>query len=314
MMVYSQLGTKALLRYKRGESMLISSVDGNGQCLDGGAMFGHVPRVLWSQWYKPDSQGRIPLACRALLVEWGKLKILCETGIGAFFDPKLSERYGVQDRDRHVLIKNLKAMGIKEEDINYVILSHLHFDHAGGLLPAYSEILKGRKDLCFPNAYYVVGEKAFERACHPHLRDQASFIPGLTDKLKASGRLVIIRGNKLPGVLEDHLSFIFTDGHTPGQMHVLFENQEGNKIFFAGDVIPGKAWVHLPITMSYDRWPEKIIEEKQILYKKAEEEKWLIFFTHDKDITCARIRKNEKNHYESYDEKAVLQKDGLVEK
>lgn len=293
--------------------MLLSSIEGNGQCLDGGAMFGHVPRVLWSQWCVPDPQGRISLACRTLLIEFGELKILCETGIGAFFDPKKSERYGVQDKDSHQLIRNLAAIGIKEEDINYVILSHLHFDHAGGLLPAYSEILKGKKDLCFPNAYYVVGERAFERACHPHLRDQASFIPGLTDKLKKSGRLIIVRDNKLSGVLEDHLSFIFTDGHTPGQMHILFKDQKGKKIFFAGDIIPGKAWVHLPITMGYDRWPEKLIEEKQALYKQAEKEKWLVFFTHDKDIACTRIRKNEKNRYESYDEKAVLQKISLDE-
>lgn len=293
--------------------MLLSSVEGNGQCLDGGAMFGHVPRVLWSQWCTPDSRGRIQLACRTLLIEYGKLKILCETGIGTFFDPKKSERYGVQNKGSHQLLRNLEAIEVKEEDINYVILSHLHFDHAGGLLPTYSEMLNGKKNLCFPKAHYVVGEKAFERACHPHLRDQASFIPGLTDQLQDSDRLIIVRGNKLPGVLEDHLSFIFTDGHTPGQMHILFKNQSGKKIFFAGDIIPGKAWVHLPITMGYDRWPEKLIEEKQMLYKQAEKEKWLIFFTHDKDTACARIRKNERNYYESYNEKAVLQKNSLDE-
>ena len=295
------------------ETVLFSSVKGNSQCLDGGAMFGNVPRTVWSRWQTPDSKGRIHLACRTLLIETGELKILCETGIGAFFEPKLVERYGVQDSDSHKLLKNLSALNIKEEEIDYVILSHLHFDHAGGLLPSYQEISQGRTDLCFPRAGYVVGARAFQRAYQPHLRDRASFVPGLTDKLMQSGRLIIVEQDTLPGILEKHLSFIFTDGHTPGQMHLLFEHENGKKIFFAGDLIPGKPWVHLPVTMGYDRWPEKLIEEKQSIYKKAEEENWLIFFTHDTEIACARIRQNKKGHYESYDEKPFLQKNSLCE-
>ena len=293
------------------KTFLFSSVEGNGQCLDGGAMFGNVPRALWSRWETPDSQGRIHLACRTLLIETEGLKILCETGIGAFFEPKLAERYGVQKSNRHELLKNLAALGTKEEDINYVILSHLHFDHAGGLLPSYQEQTAGRKALCFPKAHYVVGKRAFQRACQPHLRDRASFIPGLTEKLKQSGRLIIVEENKLPDILEKYLSFIFTDGHTPGQMHVLFKSETGERIFFAGDLIPGRAWIHLPVTMGYDRWPEKLIEEKMDLYRKAEEEKWLIFFTHDKDTACARIRQNEKARYEPYDERKSLQRNSL---
>jgi glyoxylase-like metal-dependent hydrolase (beta-lactamase superfamily II) len=293
------------------ETFLFSSVEGNGQALDGGAMFGNVPRALWSRWEAPDSHGRIYLACRTLLIETEGVKILCETGIGAFFEPKLAKRYGVQNSNRHELLKNLAVLDIKEEEIDYVILSHLHFDHAGGLLPSYQEQKKEKKDLCFPNAYYVVGKKAFQRACQPHLRDKASFIPGLTEKLKQSDRLILVEGDKIPNVLEKYLSFIFTDGHTPGQMHVLFRSQTGERIFFAGDLIPGRAWVHLPVTMGYDRWPEKLIEEKQSLYKKAEKEKWLLFFTHDQNIACARIRKNEKARYEIYDEKKYLKRNIL---
>ena len=291
--------------------ILFSSVEGNRQHLDGGAMFGNVPRTLWSRWQKPDIEGRIHLACRTLFIEVANLKILCETGIGAFFEPKFAKRYGVQNQNSHELLKNLKTLNIKQEEIDYVILSHLHFDHAGGLLPSYQEQKRGNTELCFPKARYVVGKEAFQRAYKPHLRDRASFIPGLTDKLKKTDRLIIIEKTKLPGVLEENLSFIFTDGHTPGQMHLLFTDNTGEKIFFAGDLIPGRAWVHLPITMGYDRSPEKLIEEKQSLYKKAVDEKWWIFFTHDVDIACARIRQNEKNHYESYDEKTVLQKQSL---
>ena len=291
---------------KNMNSVLFSSVEGNGQCLDGGAMFGHVPRALWSQWYKPSQEGRILLSCRALLIEMKGLKILCETGIGAFFEPHLAERYGVQNPKEHKLLSHLNSLGIKEEEIDYVILSHLHFDHAGGLLPTYKEQQEGKTGLCFPGARYVVGERAFERACEPHVRDKASFIPGLPQKLKESGRLILIEGDKIPGVLEEQLSFVFTEGHTPGEMHVLWTSEEGDKIFFAGDLIPGRHWVHLPITMGYDRWPEKLIEEKQQIYEKAVAENWWIFFTHDPSVACAQIQKNSKGHYETYDEKKAL--------
>ena len=312
------------------KQVLFSSVEGNGQCLDGGAMFGHVPRGLWSRWEKPDQEGRIRLACRALLIETENLKILCETGIGAFFEPKLAERYGVQNAQSHELLKNLNKLGITEEEIDYVILSHLHFDHAGGLLPSYKKICEGKKDLCFPKARYVVGKRAFERACRPHVRDKASFIPGLTQQLKESGRLTIVEGENFPGgenfpegenfpgrekppeSLANCMSFVFTEGHTPGQMHILFQDPKGQKIFFASDLIPGKAWAHLPVTMGYDRYPEKLIEEKQNIYEQAERENWTIFFTHDRQTASARIRKTPEGRYETYDEKAFLQKSALI--
>src|SRR4051812_44570609 len=109
----------------------ISSVEGNRQLLDGGAMFGNAPRLVWERWIKPDDRGRIPLACRAMLIELDNKKILCETGIGAFFEPKLAERFGVETPSKHMLLENLKKLNVNPEDIDEVILSHLHFDHAG---------------------------------------------------------------------------------------------------------------------------------------------------------------------------------------
>lgn len=285
-----------------------TSIEGNRQLLDGGAMFGNAPRPIWEKWIAPDSVGRIPLACRCLLLEFNGVKVLCETGIGAFFDPKMSERFGVQTPDQHLLLENLRAMGHSPDSIDFVILSHLHFDHAGGLLPPYAEISGGNQDLVFPKAKFLVGKEAWERALHPHSRDKASFIPGLTDKLKDSGRLVIVSDDPLPKELRGYVEFIISGGHTPGQMHTLFTGPK-HKIFFCADLIPGLPWVHLPITMGYDRFPEQLIDEKVSLYRRAVPEDWLLFFTHDPAAAAAQVRPNSSGRFEPVQvEKTLLRK------
>lgn len=267
---------------------LLTSVEGNRQWLDGGAMFGNAPRTVWQKWIPPDELGRIPLACRSMLIELDGKKILLEAGIGAFFEPKLAARYGVQNPDRHMLRENLQSLGHSPESINFVILSHLHFDHAGGLLPTYSEQEAGQNGLIFPNATYIVGSHAWERAKNPHPRDRASFIPGLTEKLEATGRLIIYPESPLPASLASHFEFITSDGHTPGQLHTLVKGDKA-KAFFCGDLVPGEAWVHIPITMGYDRNAEAVIDEKTALYPRAFEEHWLMFFTHDPKVSAARL-------------------------
>ena len=278
-------------------SARITSIEGNRQLLDGGAMFGNAPRTVWEKWIAPDSLGRIPLACRCLLIEFNGLRILCETGIGAFFEPKLADRFGVQMPDRHLLLENLKAAGHPAETIDYVILSHLHFDHAGGLLPTYQEMQNGNTGLAFPKAKFVVGAEAWERALHPHSRDKASFIPGLTEKLKNSGRLIVYPTDPLPKELSDVVEFVISEGHTPGQMLTLFKGGK-EKVFFCGDLIPGRPWVHLPITMGYDRYPELLIDEKTALYQRAVPENWLLFFTHDPEAAGSHIRSGPSGRFE----------------
>lgn len=294
----------------RSSQVLISSVEGNTQRLDGGAMFGNAPRQVWEKWCKPDDFGRIELHCRSLLIEYAGKTILCETGIGAFFEPKLAERYGVVESE-HMLLKHLTAAGLSDASIDYIILSHLHFDHAGGLLPPYNpHVAAGDYELLFPRATYLVGKTAFERAIHPHPRDRASFIPGLAEKLAASGRLQIVEGEKAKGVFEDRLSFIYTDGHTPGQMHAVFRG-EHTSIVFAGDLIPGTAWVHLPITMGYDRFAEMVIDEKADLYKMSVPQHWLLFYTHDALSACSYVIKDDKGKFVPNGAMATLKKFAL---
>lgn len=273
----------------------LHSVDGNSQKLDGGAMFGNAPRALWERWASPDERNRIELACRALLVREPERNILLETGIGAFFEPHLKDRFGVQEAE-HVLLQNLAALGLTHEDIDVVVLSHLHFDHAGGLLTAWAP---GKAlELLFPNATYVVSREAWERALHPHARDRASFVPELQVLLDASGRLEIVEtGDQSPTLGEDY-HFHFSSGHTPGLMLTEVPGSLG-PVVFGGDLVPGRAWVHRSITMGYDRFPELLIDEKSALLDDLVSRGGRLFFTHDPACAIARITRDERGRFGS---------------
>ena len=214
----------------------LTSVLGNSQRLDGGAMFGNAPRGMWERWIPPDDKNRIPLACRCLVIRDKNRVILLEAGIGAFFEPTLRERYGVVE-ESHVLVQSLAAIGITPQDVDVVVLSHLHFDHAGGALTKFEPNQPAK--LMFPRATYVVGAEAWQRAVAPHARDRASFIPGMTSLLAGSGRLELAASDRA-AALGDGYRFHRSSGHTPGLLITEVEMPNG-PVVFVSDLIPGRA-------------------------------------------------------------------------
>jgi len=271
----------------------ITPLLGNSQRLDGGAMFGNAPKDMWEQWISPDEHNRIPLATRAVLVqEDSGRNVLLEAGVGAFFSPELRERFGVVE-ETHVLLDALAGLGVQPPDVDVVVLSHLHFDHAGGVLAAWQP--DTAPSLVFPDARYVVSSAAFERAVAPTPRDRGSYIAELPALLTATSRLERVRG-QFSAVLGPDYRFHYSDGHTPGLLITELMGPDG-PVVYPSDLVPGVPWVHVPITMGYDRYPELVVQEKAEFLADMADRSATLVFTHDPTTAAARVVRDDRGRY-----------------
>jgi glyoxylase-like metal-dependent hydrolase (beta-lactamase superfamily II) len=201
-----------------------------------------------------------------------------------------------------VLLRSLAEAGTSHEAIDVVVLSHLHFDHAGGALTAWAD--GAAPALVFPRATWVVGDEAWSRANAPHARDRASFIPELQPLLEATGRVERVTGDTSE-VLGAGYRFHRSEGHTPGLLLAEVAMPAG-PVVFAADLIPGRPWVHVPITMGYDRYPEKLIDEKTALLGELVAHRGRLFFTHDPTIAVGTVTRDAKGRFSTTDDRATV--------
>lgn len=257
--------------------------------LDGGAMFGVVPKNLWTKTNPSDDMNRIDMCTRALLLENDKKKILIDTGIGYKLSDKINKIYDV-DFSHYTLEKSLKEKGLTREDITDVILTHLHFDHAGGNT-YYDE--DGQLQIAFPNATYHVQKKHYYWALNPTERDKASFFPENYKILEEKQVLKFYEGESK---FDDIIKLCPVDGHTP-HMQLIKASDGEQTLFYLADLIPTAGHVPLPYIMGYDLFPLTTLEEKRKYLKNISEENWTVFFEHDPHNEAAKIGFGDKGYF-----------------
>ncbi len=248
--------------------------------LDGGAMFGVVPRVLWEKRLQPDDRNRIRLGLNCLLVRTGAENILIDTGCGFKYTDKQLSIY--QIGHERTVFDELGGLGLSPSDIDWVINTHYHFDHCGG------NTLKGpdgRPEPAFPKARYVVQRREFEDAEHPNERNHASYFHENWRPIRDAGQLEIVDGplEVVPGI---HLEP--TPGHTLGHQSVRVESA-GRVLLYIADLCPTAAHVPLAWVMGYDLFPLTTMETRRQIYERAIEGDWLIMFEHDADAPLGRL-------------------------
>lgn len=259
--------------------------------LDGGAMFGVVPKTLWEKKFPADKKNRIKLALNSILIKTAKELILVETGIGGDLDPKFYDYYSVERKPGLVL--SLEKLGYQAEDIDLVVNTHLHFDHCGGNT---SRNEKGEDAPTFPKARYIIQKGEWEYALHPSERDKASYLEQNFLPLEKHGLLQLVDGNK---EISEGVEVIVVPGHT--SRHQCLKVSTGGKVFFfLGDLVPTSAHVRLSYIMSYDIFPQQTLENKRKYFEQAIEEDWILAFNHDPEHFFGKVKKvNNKYTFET---------------
>ena len=270
----------------------VHAIQTGGQKLDGGAMFGVVPKPLWERRIRADERNRIQLGMRCLLIEHERGLVMIDNGAGNKESAKFHEIYGVENagqESRTLLEDGLREIGVRAEDVSLMIDTHLHFDHAGG-----NTWVDGGGVVrpTFPNARYVVQHGEYDWATHTNERTAASYFAHNFEPVVAAGQFDFVSGEVevWPGI-----TLIPTPGHTPHHQSVLIES-DGARAFYPADLMPTSAHIPLPWIMGYDVEPLRTLETKRVILKRAVAEEWLVVFEHDASVLSGRIMVDGKGY------------------
>jgi glyoxylase-like metal-dependent hydrolase (beta-lactamase superfamily II) len=285
-----------LVQTRRVGRFTVHEIQAGGQMLDGGAMFGVVPKPLWERRIPADARNRIPMGMRVLLIEHESGLVLIDTGSGNKDTQKFKDIYGIENEGgeidgvpRTALEDGFRALGHRLEDVSLVINTHLHFDHAGGNTYVDAE---GTVRAALPNARYVVQAGEHHYATHTNERTAASYFTRNWEPIREAGKLDLIEGNR---EIVAGISVLRTPGHVPHHQSVLIDGG-GEFACFLGDVCPTSYHLPLPWIMGYDVEPLVTLESKRALLTRAHEERWLVVFEHDATHGAGRVGHDGKSY------------------
>ncbi len=263
----------------------IHTIESGSLLLDGGAMYGVIPKPLWERNSPADEKNRIHLKTRHMLLISDNKKILIDTGSGKNWNEKFEKIYGI-DYSTHDMFPALAKVGIKPDEITDVILTHLHFDHIGGAVV----FENGKPIPAFPNATYHVQQGQYNWALNPSDRDKASYFKERYVTLAEEGILKLYNGNFQ---FDENINLVVVNGHTPAQQLVKVSDSS-NTIFYCADLIPLASHISPPYIMGYDLNPLQTLKEKQEILPQAVEENWHLFFEHDPKVAAGTIKMGER--------------------
>jgi glyoxylase-like metal-dependent hydrolase (beta-lactamase superfamily II) len=270
----------------------VHAIQAGGQRLDGGAMFGVVPKPLWEKRITADERNRIQLGMRCLLIEHPSGLILIDTGAGNKENAKFKDIYGIENEgtDGGTLLEDgLKQVGVLPADIAIVINTHLHFDHAGGNTRNRPD---GSLEITFPNATYIVRRGEYDYAMNTNERTAASYFERNWMPLEKADKIEWVSREK---EIVKGIRVVPSPGHTPYHQSVLIESA-GDRAFYLGDLVPTHAHLPLPWIMGYDVEPLVTLETKRRILKQAVDENWLLIFEHDATVAWSRIENDGKTY------------------